>query len=111
MRFRETIWMYFAPRILIVCKGGIGSDEYIISHAKTIPQLNAALDRNPISNYDIVLNENMRTDITVGSDSCPGKHDHKLPDPCAIANGIGSDIRKFVNDGFDLKVVQFVKLH
>jgi hypothetical protein len=39
----------------------------------------------------------MRANVAVGPDSCSGKNNRKLPDSRAIANGIGSNIREFVN--------------
>jgi hypothetical protein len=60
--------------------------------------LNAALNRDPIPNHNIVFDENMRTNIAVGSDSCSRKHNHILPDPSTIADSIRSNICKFVND-------------
>jgi hypothetical protein len=86
--------MLLASRELIVRESGIGTNEYIIPQPKTVPQLDATLDRYPIPDHDIIFDENMSADVAICSDSRFGEYNDKLPDSCTVANGVRTNVCK-----------------
>ena len=81
----------------VIGKRGVGTDEYIVANAQTIPQLHAALDGDAVTNDDVILDKTVRTNIAVLTDLGAGQHDDELPDTRARTNGGGLDVRQSVN--------------
>ena len=73
MSFQILRWIDFAARITIVGKSGVRPDKDFIFKPKAVPQLDAALDRHFVADYDITFDENVVTDITVASDDSADK--------------------------------------
>src|SRR5262249_5941123 len=81
---------YVAARISVIGEGRVRPDEDIVLEANPVPQLHAALDRDPVADKDIVLNEDVVADVAVRADRCAWKHVGERPDA-----GTGADVAAF----------------
>jgi hypothetical protein len=97
--FEKLGGVVFAAGKFVVREGDIGADKNIVSDSKTIPKLNATLDRDPIADDHVVFNQNVRADIAGGADLCARKNDDILPDSRARSYIPRSNVCRWVNAG------------
>jgi len=72
--------MLTATRKGIVGEGGVGAHEHIVFQGDSVPDLDAALDGDAISEAHIVLDERMVADVAGGADHSAGQDVGKRPD-------------------------------
>jgi hypothetical protein len=77
-----------AARIPVVGKRHIRTHEHIILQPQPIPHLHARLNRHPVADDHVILDQDMRADVAVGADAGVGKDDDELPNA-----GAGADVR------------------
>jgi hypothetical protein len=79
-RLRKLLRTSANAREAVVSERGIRPDEHVIFDAQSIPQLDAALDRDPIADDDIILNEHAIADVAVSAYGRPREHVRECPD-------------------------------
>ena len=84
---------FSGSRSPVVCEGGVRSDKYVVLDTSAVPQLNAALNCDPVAYCYVTLDEHMGTDIAVVTDSGLRENDAKLPDPGARSNACSLCLR------------------
>jgi len=55
-------------RVTIVCERGVRPNADVVFQCDAIPELYAALDRDAVSDYDLVFDEAVRADIASAAD-------------------------------------------
>lgn len=86
-RHREGSRVALAAREFIVGEGGVGTDEDVVFNTHTVVQGNTIFYGYPITDNHIILDETVRTNITIGTDLSLWKNDNELPN-----RGVGADI-------------------
>lgn len=84
----------------VVCKGAIGTNEDIVADTQSIPQLNATLDRYPVPDNDVALDQDMGADVALSADLSSRQNDNKLPDFGTFADISGCDIGQMMHEYF-----------
>ena len=72
-RPQDCSWMLLAAGKLVVGEGGVGADEDVVAHAKSVPKLHAALDGHAVAQNHVVLDEDVVADVAVAADPAPGR--------------------------------------
>ena len=85
-RLRILRQVLFAARETIVGERGVRPDEHVVFHPQAVPQLDAALDGDPVADDHVVLDERVIADIAIPADAGAGKD-----------VGIGPHQRPFAN--------------
>ena len=75
-----------AARERIVGERRVRADEDVVRDSQPVPELHAALDRDPIAEHDVVLDEDVVADVAVVTDLGTGKHVCEGPDAGAVAD-------------------------
>jgi hypothetical protein len=78
--------MMLGSRVLIVDKCGVWTDENVVLDLDAIPQIHTTLNRYPITEFHVVLDEAVSIDIAVTADFCSWQYDSILPDSGACPN-------------------------
>ena len=86
---REGFRILPAARKAIVGEGGVRADEDVVVQAHAVPQLDAALDRDPVAQNHAAFDENEVADVGLAPHHRPGQHVGKGPDPRAGADLLG----------------------
>ena len=103
--FRNCSWVIdSASGNLSFVKVTFGPINTSSADAQTVPELDTAFHGDPITDNDVIFNQNVGADIAVSSDSCFGKNDHVLPDPRPRADILCGNIRELM-DGGDILVL------
>jgi len=72
--------MVLTPRVLVVGKSRVRTDEHIVGHAQSIPELHARLHRDSVAQHDVVLDEHVIADVAIASDPSARQYMSKRPD-------------------------------
>src|SRR6266511_9874 len=80
-----------APGERVVRERGVRANEHIIFESKAVPDLYAALDRDPVADHDIILDENMIANVAVGANDSTRQDVNERPDPSAGTNATRLD--------------------
>ena len=94
-----------ALRINIVCESNIWTYKNIVFNLYAIKNVHSIFDCNPVSDDDIILDEAMRTYITMISYACTWQNYTVLPDCSVFANCFWLYITQFVYFQFSLPYV------
>ena len=81
-----------ATREWIIGESYVRADEDIVLDRNTIPQLDAALDRNAITYPNVVLYKAVRANVAVSPDLGVREDHAVLPDACTIPDLAGLNI-------------------
>lgn len=87
-----------ATRKFIVRERDIWSNKYVITESKTVPKLHSTLQRDPIANNHVILNQAMSTNIAVSANLRFFHDDDELPDSTTLTNRRRIHICKAVNE-------------
>jgi hypothetical protein len=60
----------------------------IVCDPQSIPELHTILDSDVIADHNVIFDEYLRADITVGADLCTRQYHAKLPDTRTFANSL-----------------------
>lgn len=93
-RLEKLFGILLTPRKTVIGKGGVRADENIVLDADSVPELHATFNRDPVSDYDVVFDENMVANIAVRANPGARQHMGKCPHPrpfadcCRLAKGV-----------------------
>ena len=93
----------------VVGEGRVGTDEDVVLEAHAVPQLDAALDGDPVADDDVVLDEDVVADVAVGADDAPGEHVGERPDARAVADVLALAERLRVDEGAQSSVISWAE--
>jgi hypothetical protein len=77
--------MMLAARERVIGKCSVWAHEYVIFDDDAVPYLNATFNCDAVSNYHIVLDKRVVTDITILADHGAWQHVRVSPNSCVGA--------------------------
>ncbi len=91
------------PWAKIVCEHDARSDKCAVFDRHALPDSSPVLDRDVVADPGTRLDEAVITDVAVRADRCPRQNVCERPDARAVADVVGFDERRRVDEGLGIQ--------
>src|SRR4051794_16585626 len=68
---------------MIIGEGRVRADEHVVLEPQAVPELDSALDRDPIAQHYVIFDEGVVADVAVAAQDRARQHVGKRPDASA----------------------------